>query len=84
MFVTTVRDLSATGLSVQSPVSLAVGTEVSLSMFIPEREWRRTATVVRVDARPSRPGFDTWILGLRFEQEQSVDDVNQFRRWDAA
>jgi len=84
MFVSTVRDLSATGLAVQSPISLAVGSEVSIAMYIPEKEWRGTATVVRVEPRPSRAGFDTWVLGLRFEKEQSATDVEQFRRWDAA
>jgi cellulose synthase (UDP-forming) len=68
-FVTTVRDLSATGLSVQAPMRLNAGTDVTVTMFTPARTWQGTASVARSEARTSRAGFDTWILGLRFERE---------------
>jgi cellulose synthase (UDP-forming) len=84
MFVTTVRDLSASGLSVQSPVPLPTGTEVTLTMVVPGHEWQGTASVARTETRVSRKGFDTWILGLRFERQQAEGDVDPFRRWDAA
>lgn len=83
-FVGTVRDLSGTGLSVQAPLSLPVGTEVSLTMFAPDRTWDGTASVVRADARPSRAGFETWVLGLRFSDALAAAAVNPFQRSDAA
>lgn len=83
-FVVTARDLSASGVSVTSPVAIPVGTEVALSMFVPGRAWHGTVTVARVEARPSRPGFDTWILGLRFATEQQNADLEYFRQADAA
>jgi hypothetical protein len=83
-FVTTVRDLSASGLSIQSPQPVPSGAALTVTMYVPARTWRGTAVVARSEARPSRPGFDTWILGLRFEREQSAADVEPFRKWDAA
>jgi cellulose synthase (UDP-forming) len=83
-FVTTVRDLSSTGLGVQAPTRLATGTEVTLTMVTPARTWQGTASVARSEVRTSRAGFDTWILGLRFEREQTAADVLPFRQWDAA
>jgi hypothetical protein len=29
-------------------------------------------------------GFDTWIMGLRFDREARTEDVESFRRSDAA
>jgi hypothetical protein len=83
-FVVTARDLSTTGVSVTSPVAVPVGTEVALSMFVPARAWHGTVTVARVEARPSRPGFDTWILGLRFAAEQQEAVLEDFQQADAA
>jgi hypothetical protein len=83
-FVTTVRDLSATGLSLASPAPVALGTTLRVEMFAPGQPWRGDVTVVRSEARPSRAGFDTWILGLRFEREQVAEDIERFRRSDAA
>lgn len=83
-FVLTVRDLSASGLSVASPVAVASGTPLDIEMFVPGRAWRGQVMVTRSEARRSRPGFDTWILGLRFEREQVADVIDRFRRWDAA
>ena len=83
-FVTTVRDLSATGVSISAPWPLAVGTALDLEMFVPAGTWRGQVRVARVEARPSREGFDTWILGLHFEHKQVEEEMEQFRRWDAA
>jgi hypothetical protein len=63
---------------------VAVGTEIELSMFVPGHQWHGAVSVARCVARPSREGFDTWILGLRFEREQSPADIENFRQWDAA
>jgi hypothetical protein len=82
--VVTARDLSASGVSVVAPLPLAAGTAIELSLEAPDRTWRGRATVARVEHQPSRPGFDTWMLGLKFEQPQSQDDVEIFSRSDAA
>ena len=83
-FVTTVRDLSATGLNVQAPQPLAVGATVTVTLFAPDHTWQATASVARAERRPARDGFDTWITGLKFDHEPPVADVDPFRRWDAA
>ena len=83
-FVTTLRDLSDTGLSVQAPRPLDPGAKIELSMFVPGHTWNGEATVARCAAKPSRAGFDTWILGVRFDAAQGAADVESFRRWDAA
>ena len=82
--VATVRDLSATGLAVQSATALPVGAQVAVTMVAPDRAWQGDATVARCEARTSREGFNTWILGLQFTSEQPEGDVDAFRRWDAA
>jgi hypothetical protein len=83
-FVATVRDLSTTGLSLTAPWRVAIGTKLEIEMFAPGNTWRGQVTVARVEDRPSREGFDTWILGLRFEHEPVRKEIEQFRRWDAA
>jgi hypothetical protein len=82
--ITTVRDVSATGLQTQSPVALPDGARVKVTMVAPDRTWTADATVVRVDLRRAGKGFDTWITGLRFDQEARDEDVESFRRSDAA
>jgi cellulose synthase (UDP-forming) len=84
VFVTTVRDLSVTGLSIASASRITVGTPLKIEMFAPAHTWRGQVSVARSEPRPSRPGFDTWILGLRFHSGQVVRDIERFRRWDAA
>jgi hypothetical protein len=83
-FVTTIRDLSATGLSFALPCPADVGTPLAIEMFAPGHTWRGEVVVARVEARVSRPGFDTWICGSRFEREQRDEDIERFQRWDAA
>jgi hypothetical protein len=82
--VVTARDLSGSGVSVVSPVAFAPGSRVELSLGAPGRAWRGAAVVARAEHRPSRPGFDTWLLGLRFERPQDQHDVEIFSRSDAA
>jgi hypothetical protein len=82
--VATVRDLSATGLAVQSAIPLPIGCPVDVTMVAAGRAWRGYATVARCEARLSRESFNTWILGLQFTSEQPEGDVDAFRRWDAA
>jgi hypothetical protein len=65
-----------------SPVAVTVGSKVELSIAAPRREWRGAATVVRAEAQPSRPGFETWRLGLRFESENAA--AESLAAWDAA
>jgi cellulose synthase (UDP-forming) len=83
-FVTTARQLSTTGVSLSSPVPVAPGSTVTISMRVPTRTWQGTLDVARCEARPSRAGFDTWLLGLRFEAAQPAAEINFFRQWDAA
>ena len=54
------------------------------AMVAPEREWTVDATVARADLRASALGFDTWIMGLRFDREARTEDVESFQRSDAA
>jgi cellulose synthase (UDP-forming) len=82
--VLTARDLSGTGVSLVSPVAFAPGSRVDLSLGAPGRAWRGAAVVVRAEHRPSRPGFDTWLIGLRFERPQDQHDVEIFSRSNAA
>ena len=83
-FVTTVRDVSATGLQMQSPMSLPLGARVRVTMIAPDRSWTADATVARAELRASAMGFDTWIMGLRFDREARTEDVEYFQRSDAA
>jgi cellulose synthase (UDP-forming) len=83
-FAATARDLSTTGISLASPVSIPEGTRIDLSMFIPGHTWVGRVSVARCTARASRPGFDTWLLGLRFDHEQPAGEIEQFRQWEAA
>jgi cellulose synthase (UDP-forming) len=82
--VVTALDLSSSGVAVLSPVPVAIGTSMDLSMFVPGHTWRGTVVVARSEARPSRVGFDTWLLGLRFEQPQTERDIEPFTLADAA
>ena len=66
-FVVTTRDISTSGVGVVAPVPIPEGARLQLSMAVPGRTLRRTATVARCIHRPSRPGFDTWLLGLRLD-----------------
>lgn len=83
-FVTTTRDISTSGLSVSSPVPIPAGTRLEISMFAPGRTLHREVTVARCLARPSRPGFDTWLLGVRFEQFEDSAEIEAFTREEAA
>ena len=53
-------------------------------MFVPGHTWVGQVSVARCTPRASRPGFDTWLLGLRFDDEQSAEEIEQFRQWEAA
>jgi cellulose synthase (UDP-forming) len=83
-FVTTVRDLSASGLSVQAPVALEVGETVTVALSAARRTLTCRAIVVRQAAQASREGFDTWIVGLRFLQEQPAEAIEPFTLSEAA
>jgi len=69
---------------VRPGVITAIGSTLDLSMFVPGHAWHGTVSVARCLARPSRSGFDTWILGLHFEQQQDEAAIEGFRQWDAA
>jgi hypothetical protein len=83
-FVVAARDVSATGVSLMSPKSIAIGSTLRLSMVAPGHEWEGTVEVARCEARPSRAGFDTWLLGLRFVGERAPAAIAEFYRQDAA
>lgn len=82
--VTTVRDVSASGLRIVSPVPVDAGARLQVALFAPGHTWSGDVVAARVDARPSRPGFDTWLVGLRFERAPVSEEIEVFRRWDAA
>lgn len=83
-FVVAARDVSATGFSVTAPRPVAVGAIVELAALWPGRPWQGRLEVARCVARRSRPGFDTWILGLRFEGGRMPAEVLSFAERDAA
>ena len=63
---------------------VAVGTSMHVSVFAPGQEWHGTVSVARCLARPSRDGFDTWHIGVRFEEAGVMPAVEEFQRWEAA
>ena len=77
-------DISATGMSVLMPTDIPVGSRVFVSMLVPGHSWRGDVSVVRSTPRPSRNGFDVWLLGLQFEQKQTERDIAPFRMDTAA
>jgi cellulose synthase (UDP-forming) len=83
-FVVTTRDVSASGIGLTAPRPIPAGTRLQLSLFIPGGTLCRDVTVARCLHRPSRPGFDTWLLGLRFEGETDASELDAFRQREAA
>ena len=83
-FVATVRDLSSTGLGMQCPVALKVGDVVEVTLFAARRSLTSSATIVRAQARESRAGFGTWMLGLQFTERQAAEVLEPFRLIEAA
>ncbi len=83
-FVVAARDVSATGVSLAAPRAVVPGTEVGLSILGPERAWRGHVVVARCEPRPSRPGFDTWLLGLKFLGAAAPAGVEAFYDESAA
>ena len=77
-------DISATGMSVLMPVDVSVGSRIFVSMSVPGHSWSGEVSVVRSTPRPSRHGFDVWLLGLQFEQKQTERDLEPFRMDTAA
>ena len=69
----TTRDLSASGVSLVSPVSLPKGTMVSVALQFAAGSREHRAQVIRVRAIQStgRQG-NAWDLGLRFVEGVSV------------
>ena len=55
-----------------------------VSMSVPGHAWSGEVSVARSTPRPSRNGFDVWLLGLQFEQKQSEGDIAPFRMDTAA
>jgi hypothetical protein len=83
-FVATTRDVSATGVGVNAPMPIPDGARLQLSMYVPGRTVQREVTVARCRHRPSRFGFDTWILGMRFQSAPDAAAIEAFRHWEAA
>ena len=83
-FVVTTRDVSASGLGVTAPMAIPVGARLQISMCVPGRTLQREVSVARCVHRPSRSGFDTWLLGLHFQQPQEVAEIEAFRQLEAA
>ena len=69
-FLATTRDISAGGMSLISPRVLPVGGTVRVVLRLPEGEWTRSATVVRVLPVPGAlEPYRTWMVGLRIDGE---------------
>ena len=83
-FASVTRDVSETGVSLASPIPVPVGSTVHLAMFVPGRTLQCEVSVARCVARRSRPGFDTWILGLKFEAIQDAAEIAAIRDLEAA
>jgi cellulose synthase (UDP-forming) len=83
-FASVTRDVSETGVSLASPIPVPVGSTVHLAMFVPGRTLHCQASVARCVARRSRPGFDTWILGLHFEAIEDAAEMAAIRELEAA
>lgn len=77
-------DISATGLSVVMPMDVPIGARMFVSMTVPGHSWSGDVSVARAQARPSRNGFDIWLLGLQFEHTQQERDIAPFRMDTAA
>lgn len=78
-YVVTALDISATGLSVLMTADIAVGSIMHLSMAVPGNSWTGSVSVARAVHRPSRDGFDTWVLGLEFQHSQTDADMAPFQ-----
>ena len=77
-------DISASGMSVVMPCEVPAGTHLTASMSVPGYSWSGDVSVARSESRPSRNGFDIWLLGLQFEQKQRERDIAPFRMDTAA
>ncbi|MFN7914187.1 MAG: glycosyltransferase [Vicinamibacterales bacterium] len=80
----TAIDVSTTGISVLMPWAVPAGAQMHLSMQVPGHEWAGIVSVARVQHRPSRGGFDTWTLGLRFEHAMVAEGAAPFQNQEAA
>jgi cellulose synthase (UDP-forming) len=83
-FVTTLRDVSATGLSFVSPCPLAEGAHLSITISAAGRTLTTAASVVRVDERLSRRAFETWEVSLQFVEALAAASVEPFQLEEAA
>lgn len=83
-FVTTVRDVSQTGMSVIAPRGLMPGEVVSVTVMTANKTLTVPASVVRVEERRSRRSFETWAVSLKFVQALAADAVEPFQLEEAA
>jgi len=83
-FVTTVREVSQSGLSLLAPCALAAGANVSVTIIAAGRELEVPASVVRVEERRSRKSFETWAVSLQFNQALEAAAVEPFQLEEAA
>ena len=83
-FVSATRDVSETGVSLSSPVPFAAGSTLQLALFMPGRVLQCEVSVARCRPRPSRRGFDTWVLGLEFESMRDAAELEAIRELEAA
>jgi hypothetical protein len=84
VFVSTLRDVSESGLSLLSPVALEPGVMVRVTLSAAMRQLETLAVVVRSEARPSRETFGTWVVSLQFVQAQPSAAVEPFLQEEAA
>lgn len=84
VFVSTLRDVSESGLSLLAPVALVPGAVVRVTMSAASRQLETRAVVVRAEERPSRETFGTWVVSLRFVQAQPAAAVEPFLQEEAA
>jgi cellulose synthase (UDP-forming) len=83
-FVTTVRDVSGSGLSVTAPRLAQPGDVCEVEVLAPEQRWRGQAAVVRAVPRHVNDHFPMWQWGLRFVSTKDQADLDRLGHWTAA
>ena len=83
-FVTTLREVSRTGLSLLAPTALKAGETVNVTITAAGRQLEVPASVVRVEERRSRESFETWAVSLQFASTLDAAAVEPFQLEEAA
>jgi hypothetical protein len=63
---------------------VTAGQRVRVSLCVPSKEWTGEATVARVQRRFTGSGFEMSAIGLRFESEDQITDLEAYQITAAA